>query len=243
MFLSILFTAILTFIASAIGTVTGFGLSTIMTPVLLFFYPFEYVLIFIGFLHLFQSLWKTLLFCKSLNWKLILFFGLPEIITSFIGAFLVVTLPKNIITSFLGILLTVYAIFLLINPKLQFKASKNNAILSGVIEGLLAGLIGIRGALRSAFLISFDLSKFSYIGTSGAISVMGDTTRVITYLSKGLEFSTYLLVITLLICIPVAFLGTRLGKFIVDLISENLFRKIVAIFLLLAGIRLMFFIK
>lgn len=43
--------AILTFFASGIGTLTGFGTTTIMVPVLLSFVPLAEALLFVGIIH------------------------------------------------------------------------------------------------------------------------------------------------------------------------------------------------
>ena len=231
---------LLTLIASIFSTITGFGVGTIMTSFLLFFFPFEYVLILVGVIHLFQSFWTAVIFRKYLNWRLILYFGIPAIFTSFLGAFLIFALSRNLMTMMIGFLLLLYSIMLLVNPSFKFQPTKKIAISGGLIDGFFAGLIGIRGALRSAFLITFNLAKFSYIGTSGAIAVMGDLTRVITYLFQGKFVQSNFLLISLASSIPIAFLGTKLGKYFVGKISQNIYRKIVIIFILLAGVRMLF---
>ncbi len=58
-------------IASGIGTMTGFGTSTIMVPVLLL-YPVPQTLFFVGIVHFFGNVWKLLLFRKGVQWRLIL---------------------------------------------------------------------------------------------------------------------------------------------------------------------------
>ena len=57
-------------IASAVGTVSGFGVSTLMVPVMLFFLPYPETLLFVGLVHWFSDViagfalglfWMTLL--------------------------------------------------------------------------------------------------------------------------------------------------------------------------------------
>ena len=62
----VLLIALLTLAASAVGTVTGFGTSTIMVPVLLFYYPMPQVLLLVGIVHLAGNLWRMLFFPTGL---------------------------------------------------------------------------------------------------------------------------------------------------------------------------------
>ncbi len=90
-----------TFIASLVGTISGFGLSTIMVPVLLLFYPFPVVLLFVGIVHLFGDIWKVIFFRRGADWKLILLFGIPGILFSYAGATLSVGSPEILLIKYL----------------------------------------------------------------------------------------------------------------------------------------------
>jgi len=86
---------LLTLIASSIGTVTGFGTSTIMVPVLSLFLPIPETLLFVGIVHWFGDVWKMLLFKKGFDWKLTLLFGIPGALVSFWAASLPLSLYSN----------------------------------------------------------------------------------------------------------------------------------------------------
>lgn len=50
-------------VAGCVGTMTGFGTSAIMVPVLLFLkYPGPETLLFVGIIHWFGNIWKLILF-------------------------------------------------------------------------------------------------------------------------------------------------------------------------------------
>ena len=80
--MEIIFIAILALIASIVGTITGFGTSTIMVPVLLFFFPVSQVLLLVGIIHWFGNIWKITLFRGGIRWNLLLLFGLSGIVRS-----------------------------------------------------------------------------------------------------------------------------------------------------------------
>ncbi len=96
-----------------------------------------------------------------------------------------------------------------------------------------------RGAIRAAFLSAFDLKKAVFLATAGAIGLVVDSMRLITYLQGGVRLDD-LVVWGLPAFIPASFLGASVAKRIVDYIPQNVFRVTVAVFLLLIGLRFAF---
>ena len=78
--------AALALAAATVGSVTSFGTSTIMVPVLALFYPFEAVLLFTGIVHAANNVGKMTFFRSGIRWRLILMFGIPGLLVSFIGS-------------------------------------------------------------------------------------------------------------------------------------------------------------
>ncbi|MDD2341139.1 MAG: sulfite exporter TauE/SafE family protein, partial [Methanosarcina sp.] len=62
----ITYIALLTLLASLIGTLAGFGISTIMVPVLLIVLPLPQTLLLVGIIHWFNDIWKLLLFWEGI---------------------------------------------------------------------------------------------------------------------------------------------------------------------------------
>lgn len=224
-------------IASCIGTMTGFGTSTIMVPIVLLFYPVPQALLFVGIIHWFGNIWKLILFKKGFQWRLILSFGVPGIAAAFFGASLVFNIPGMILSRILGTFLICYVIYLFVKSSFRIKPSLLTGVCGGSLSGFFAGVFGIGGAVRGLFLTAFDLPKEVYIATAGAIALIIDTTRLTTYFAKGARLPT-LLLWGLLLFIPASFLGAKIAKRIVDKIPQEHFRKVVAVFLLLVGIKL-----
>src|SRR3989339_2256228 len=93
--MEIIYIALLTLIASSIGTITGFGTSTIMIPVLVIFFPPVEAIFLVAIIHWFGDVWKVSLFRKGFNLKLIALFGIIGLITSYFGASLSADLDKE----------------------------------------------------------------------------------------------------------------------------------------------------
>ena len=225
-------------VASCLGTMTGFGTSTIMVPTLLLLYPVHQTLLFVGIIHWFGNIWKLVLFRKGIQWKLILSFGVTGIAATFLGASLVFNIPTAVLSRILGSFLIIYVIYLFAKSSFKIKQSLFAGACGGALSGFLAGLFGMGGAVRGLFLTSFDLPKAVYIATAGAIALIIDTTRLTTYFAKGARLPT-LLSWGLLLFIPTSFLGAKIAQRIVDKIPQEHFRKVVAVFLLLVGIKLL----
>lgn len=229
----------LTLIASSIGTMTGFGTSTIMVPFLSLYLPLPITLLFVGIIHFFGDIWKMMFFKRGFNWKLILLFGIPGIILSFLAAKLPLTLPEKILQQLLGLFLIFYVVFLLFKPKWKLKTSNASAIVGGSLSGFFAGIFGVGGAIRSTFLSTYNLPKSVFIFTSGAIGLLIDASRITQYFSSGIRLNQNLL-IALIFSVPISFLGAYLAKRLVDKIPQNKFRITIAIAILIVGIRYFF---
>jgi uncharacterized membrane protein YfcA len=140
----------------------------------------------------------------------------------------------------LGLFLIAYVVYLFAKSTFKVKQSIAAGALGGAASGFLAGIFGIGGAVRGMFLTAFDLPKAVYIATAGAIALVIDTTRLTTYLLEGARLETRLLY-GMLIFVPASFLGASLAKRVVDKIPQAHFRKVVAVFLLLVGAKLLLF--
>lgn len=230
---------LVTFLASGIGTATGFGTSTLMIPVLSLFLPFRSALLFVGIIHLFGDVWKILLFRKGMDWKLFFGFGIPGIAASYIGASMAFHIADFPLKRILGAFFVIYVGFLAIKRDWRMPKRMGTAISGGVLSGLFAGFFGVGGAVRGAFLSAFDLPKDVYIFTSGMIALLIDITRVGRYLWGGTELGVPLW-LGLCASVPVSFLGAFFAKRFVEKMPQKHFRNFVALFLALVGLRLLF---
>lgn len=232
--------ALLTLIASLIGTLAGFGISTIMVPILLIVFPLHQTLLFVAIIHWFNDIWKMLLFREGIRWKLFLAFGLPGIFTSFIGSSLSTRISQEILSRALGIFLIAYVIFITFNKSFKLSQRLSVAISGGALTGFFAGIFGIGGEINAAGLSAFNLNKAVYIATAGAISFMIDSTRIITYITGGTELGSEILS-GFLIFIPMSLFGAVVGRKGIRKIPQEKFRNFVAIFIFLFGMKLILF--
>jgi uncharacterized membrane protein YfcA len=236
--MDIIYIALLTLVSGTIGTMTGFGTSTIMLPILVMFMPPIEAIFLVSIIHWFGNLWRIMLFKSGLNLKLFALFGISGLVASYAGASLSLKIDGSFLLRLLGIFLAIYSLSLIFKSHLKITAGTKTALFGGTLSGFFAGIFGIGGAIRSAFLLVFDLPKAVYIATAAAIGLLVDSTRVITYYWGGTQMSERLWW-GLLIFIPVSLSGAQIAKIIVNKIPQDKFRIVIAVFLLFIGIKLL----
>jgi hypothetical protein len=201
-----------------------------MVPALTLFFPLPLTLLFVGIIHLCGDIWKMILFRTGIRWKIILGFGLSGIAMSYLGASLTLNVTGSVLKRTLGAFLLLYVIFLFMKKSWRLPTTWRTSVCGGALSGFFAGIFGVGGAVRGAFLTAFDLPKGTYIFTSGIIAFVIDVTRITHYLSAGTRLEMGL-IYGLLLYIPVSLLGAAAAKRTIDQIPQRLFRLFIAIFL------------
>lgn len=234
--LQFVFIIVLTFVTSTLTLLTGFGVGTILTPTFALLYDVKTAVLLVSIVHLSNNLLKFGLFRRSLNLVVLRRFGIVSMVGALAGSLLQSSLQSHLVSIILGCFLVATGIFEFL-PQNPFKIPRALDQTGGFLSGFLGGIIGNQGAIRSAYLLNYDLSKESFIGTGTAIAILIDLTRIPVYLTYGTAmFETAGL--RLLLVILIAFCGTFVGKGLLKHISLGRFRLVVASFLVLVGIRL-----
>ena len=245
---------IVALLASALTFFSGFGLGTLLLPAFALFFPVDVAIALTAIVHFLNNTFKLILVKNYINWKIAIQFGLPALLFSFLGAFLLdkitnatilteyslndkvfqVTLMKIIV----AFLLIFFALFELI-PKLKnLQFPEKYLPIGGILSGFFGGLSGHQGALRSAFLTKVGLSKEAFIATGVIIACMIDVSRMSVYftnISKVKDSLNFNLIFTATLA---AFVGVYSGNKLVKKITINTIQKIVAIMIIVFAIGL-----
>lgn len=225
---------IIAFVSEIIGTIAGFGSSTIALPISLLFLDFKTAIVLVAFLHIFGNMGRISLFRFGVDKNILLKFGIVSVFFTLAGALLVNYTPQEVLKGSLGIFLIIYSVISW-SGTFRLKASNATAVIGGILSGFLAGLIGTGGALRAVFLSAFQLPKEKYVATAAAIALAVDATRIPVYIKDGyLNNNLYWLIPFIFI---VAIAGSFVGKKIVDRIPQNFFRRIVLSAIFIVGIK------
>lgn len=247
---------LVTFLASLLTLYSGFGLGTLLMPVVAIFFPLPIAIAITAFVHLFNNIFKLLLLRKQIAWKVTYKFGLPAFFAAIPGAWLLTYLADlqpvttyyffhthAIVTPIkiiIGILLCVFA-------TLEWGTLGKSAFFStkwmpigGVISGFFGGLSGQQGAFRTPFLLHAGLSKEQFVGTNASIAVLVDIARLVIYGVTFARLSTFE-INPLLLCATIlaAFLGAFLGVIGLQKITFTFIQRLVGGMLYLLGILLL----
>jgi len=240
-------TAVLTFFS-------GFGLGTILAPVFALFFPIDIAIALTGVVHFSNNLFKIALVGKNADRNVLLRFGIPAILASFAGAWLLLKIiilptivqyglwgkafeitPVKLIIAFLLIVFSV----LEISPSFQkIQFGKDKLIFGGILSGFFGGLSGIQGAIRSAFLIKSGLSKEAYIATGVVIACLVDFTRLSVYASRFTSANLHQNLTLLISATLSAIAGAYFGKRLLKKVTLQGIQLIVAVMLIIISIAL-----
>jgi uncharacterized protein len=241
------FTAVLTFFS-------GFGLGTILAPVFAIFFPIDIAIALTGVVHFSNNLFKIALVGKSIDKTVLLRFGIPAILASFAGAWLllkITVLPSLFqyqlwgkdfdvtpVKLVIALLLVIFSI-LEISPSFQkVQFGKDKLIFGGILSGFFGGLSGIQGAIRSAFLIKSGLTKEAYIATGVVIACLVDFTRLSVYASRFTSANLHENLALLISATLSAIAGAYFGKKLLKKVTLRSIQLIVAVMLILISIAL-----
>ncbi|MGV8056531.1 MAG: TSUP family transporter [Smithellaceae bacterium] len=241
--------------ASALTLFSGFGLGTLLMPVVAIFFPVEIAIAITAMVHLANNMFKVALLGKKARRSVLLSFGVPAVISAFLGALLLgwLSAVPSVLeyTAFgkqmqvspvklvVGILILAFVI-LELSPKFSsILLDKKYLPYGGVVSGFFGGLSGHQGAFRSMFLLKAGLSKEEFVATGVMLAVMVDMSRMLIY---GWEISgkhqgvEWLLVIAASVS---AFVGAYIGSKLLKKITIKSIQVMVSVLLIVVSLGLM----
>ncbi|MBI2989286.1 MAG: sulfite exporter TauE/SafE family protein [Deltaproteobacteria bacterium] len=222
-------------LVAALVLMSGFGLGTLLTPLFAIFYDIKIAVLLVAVVHFSNNLFKLGLFFRHLDRAVLKRFGVLSILGAFIGSFLQAWLQSETLKIGLGILLVVLGTVEFLPPRFSWSLPKRLDPIGGFLSGLLGGVLGNQGAVRSAYLLNYSLSKEAFVATATIIACLIDATRIPIYLLSyynEIAMAWPYLAATIL----AAFLGTLIGKWLLDIVSLGAFRRVVAGSVVVVGI-------
>ena len=230
---------------------SGFRLGTLMLPVFSLFFPLPIAIGATAVVHFANNIFKFGLVYKHIHYTTLLRFGIPALIFALGGSFLLKFIGDiDIVHSYemnghlfemtylkivIGTLMLFFAWFDLDPRFANLQVKKEWIPLGGALSGFFGGVSGHQGAFRSAFLTKAGLTKEQFIGTSNAIALIIDLSRIIVYIETinfaALSDEKGILGAGILF----AFVGTYFGKELVKKTTLKGIQKVVGVLLFLLG--------
>jgi len=227
--------ALLGVLGAAVAGVAGFGSATVLIPLVGLFTELPAAIAVVAVYHGAANISRLLYSFRAVHWRVVAIFGVPSLLAAAAGGLLLGRIDSGLFRHLFGGLLIVVALLGFLSVRARWRPTVTSLVTGGALSGFLAGLIGMGGALRSLFLLTYDLEKTAYIATGALIAVFVDLSRTTAYARQGLFGADSALYLAILV--PAAFLGSWLGRRILSRISQPVFRKVVFLLLLVAGAR------
>lgn len=224
--------------AGAIASVTGFGIGSILTPTLSLWLDGRVAVALVAIPHLVGTAVRFAMVRGKVDRAVMWRFGLASAGGGLVGALFQSAIGGARLMMVLAVLLLFVAVSELTGLASRMRFTGTTAWIAGVLSGLLGGLVGNQGGIRSAALLGFGLSRDAFVATATAIALFVDGARLPIYLATaGSEIWAQRNAALIATAGVVA--GTVIGARVLRRIPEPLFRRVVAILLLILGVSLL----
>ena len=177
---------------------------------------------------------RKILFWKYIDWSLAGPFLVGSAVGAFIGARIYIELPETLIATAIS---TGNADFDLVAWDQLETESAAPWVIVGFLHSLLSTLFAY-GAVLHAVILHTSLDRRQIVGTMAGCLFGMSAFKIAGYVVVGFDYSPYLNVIAA--SVAVAFIGTWLGRKIVDRISESVFRTVYRSLVTVTALRLLY---
>ena len=225
---------VISIMAGGVASITGFGIGSLITPVLSLAIGTKLAVAVVSIPHLIATAIRFAMLRSHVDRRVLLGFGLMSLVGALTGALLHTKFAAPALTMVFGLIL-LFAGFMGVSglsERIRFHGAL--AWIAGAVSGFLGGLVGNQGGIRSAALLGANISKESFVATATAIGLMVDAARMPVYFwseSEGMLMHGKWIAISALGVVVGTLLGTKLLK----RLAERAFRRTVSALIFLLG--------
>ena len=207
----IVFSLFATFFAAALTVPAGFGLATMITPIVfLWLEPHEAVAV-VGIVHGSHNAWKLKVLRSSVDYSAVRRYGWAMVVGALLGAALNTAVEADPLLLIVGVALVVLPLLSISERWTNVRLPDAEDRIGGFGSGFFGGLTGHQGALRAMFLQKRLPNKTEYAATAAVLALVVHVTRVPVYVAlEGWQIlDAGWLIVGLVLA---AVLGVHLGK-------------------------------
>lgn len=222
-------------LAGGVASIAGFGIGSILTPLVSLAAGMKVAVAAVSIPHFVGTALRLWMLRGHVDRRLLLSFGLGSAICGLIGAIIHAYAESATLTVVFGLLLILAGISSITGLFSRYKPGRGTAWAAGAVSGILGGLVGNQGGIRTAALLGFDVPRDAFVATATAIALLVDIGRVPVYLTtQWVELIQWRGVI--LLATAGVLLGTAAGAKSLAGIPERVFRWAVALLVILLGV-------
>jgi uncharacterized protein len=222
-------------VAGAIAAISGFGIGSILTPLLAAWIGTKLAVAVVSVPHFIGTGLRFLVIRQHVDRRALWSFGITSAAGGLVGAVLHIWLRSAVLGYVLGALLVFAGIAGVTGLAARIRFGRRSAWVAGALSGTFGGLVGNQGGIRSAALLGFGLQRDAFVATATAIALLVDVFRMPVY--AALQYRQMLSQWPMAaIATAAVVVGTLTGKWMLQRIPQNVFRVVVSCIILALGI-------
>ena len=222
-------------LAGAIASIAGFGIGSLLTPVLTVTLGTKLAIAAVSIPHVVGTAIRFWKLRRDVDRRVLWSFGVTSAAGGLIGALLNSGSSSPELTMAFGALLIFAGASGMSGWSKRMKFRGPLAWIAGAASGFFGGLVGNQGGIRSAALLGFDLSRDAFVATATAIGLFVDGARLPVYLIvEGRDLLTIVPIIGMATAGVIA--GTLGGTLLLRRIPHRLFLFLVSALITALGI-------
>ncbi len=229
------FVALVGLVAAGIASVAGFGIGSLLTPVLALRVGTKVAVAAIAIPHVIATAQRFWLLRRFVDRRVLLGFGIASAAGGLAGALAHVWVSSRALAVVFGIVVALAGVSEFTGWMRRVRWGRRAAWVAGASSGVLGGMVGNQGGIRTAALLGFDVPKESFVATSTAIGLFVDGARLPVYIAT--EWRDMLAIWPLVVvAIAAVVIGTAVGTRVLGRLPQQLFRKVIAVLLIVLGL-------
>jgi uncharacterized membrane protein YfcA len=225
---SLVVIAAISVVAGAVAAVSGFGIGSLLTPLLVLAIPMPTAsaVAVLAVPHALATAVRWMRLRRDVHLPTFKEFGVASAVGGLAGAALQSQLASPVLTSVLAALLTLAGTMELLRRRVPLPKTAAWRLAGGVLSGAFGGLVGNQGGIRAAALLGFELRPRQLVATATASALLVDAARVpIYFLTAGPVIAeSWRLLLAIALGVTV---GTFLGVPVLGRIPESTYRRLV----------------
>jgi uncharacterized membrane protein YfcA len=221
--------------AGGTAAVVGFGIGSLLTPLLALEFGTVAAVAAVAFPHAIATALRLWRLRRAVDRTVLLRFGALSAAGGLGGSLLFAQLGSRALTIVLGVLLVLTAVAGITGWAQRWHPSGVAPWLLGVVSGFSGGIVGNQGGVRAAALLSFRLTPAAFVATSTGIALLVDAVRTPIYVHRA---GTTLLSLWPVLGVAAAgtVVGTLLGERVLLGMGPERFRRIVSAIIGVVGV-------
>jgi uncharacterized membrane protein YfcA len=214
-------------LAGAVAAVSGFGIGSLLTPLLAVRYGTKLAVAVVSVPHLVGTAARFATMKQHVDRKVFWRFGIFSAAGGLAGAVLNARIQSPALSVVFGGLLIFAGISGVTGLAEKMNFGRTAAWVAGGTSGFFGGLVGNQGGIRSAALLGFDVSKEAFVATATAVALIVDGARMPVYFvnqTAGIMHAW----VEIAIGIAGVLAGTFWGVRVLRRIPDHIFRRLVS---------------